>query len=251
MATAAQAAYLDDPLKNRRFATLAWDDVALFRHAPTKTAAFVASNQDHVVIAFRGTEPLEIENWITNLSYAYHHRKVGGGHVHGGFWDAWYTVRDKIIKRLERTYKNKQTIWLTGHSLGAALATLAGRDLPARFRATGVYTFGSPRCGNPDYSKAYEKTNITVRRFVNETDIVPHVPLQGLFGRYRYDHVGLRQIMLPSGRITSDSGAWIRLLKEFAKIAVLGVGAVGQKSYTDHSMDRYVLKLANHGSNRR
>jgi hypothetical protein len=193
---------------------------------------------------FRGTEPNVVEDWLTDLRYNYYRYKVGGGNVHHGFWTAWKSVKGKVVAELQTAVTNKQTIWFTGHSLGAALATLAARDMPKKFKPTAVHTFGSPRCGSPQYVKAY---NVHVKRFVNENDIVPHLPLQGMFMRYKYSHVGQRKIMQANGTITSSNAAWMRLLRNIAKVAVLEIGS---SSIRNHSMHRYIAKLANHAANR-
>jgi hypothetical protein len=133
-----------------------------------------------------------------------------------------------------------QTIWFAGHSLGAALATLAARDMSISLRPEQVFTFGSPRCGNPQFAAAYK---VPLKRFVNENDIITHVPLQGLFTNLKYCHVGHRQLIMPNGQITSSEAVWTRQLREVAKIAVLGVGAVGADALRSHSMTKYVAKL--------
>jgi hypothetical protein len=247
LAYGARAAYRDKPGSDAKFAAMSWDTVKTFSSASTHTQGFVAANADHVVVSFRGTEPKEIEDWLTDLRYNYYPRRMGGGNVHNGFWTAWRSVKSKVVDQLQTAVTNKQTIWFTGHSLGAALATLAARDMPKNFKPTAVHTFGSPRCGSPQYAKAY---NVHAKRFVNENDIVAHVPLQGIFQKYKYCHVGQRQIMQPDGKITSSSAAWTRLLKNLAKVSVLGIGSTAASSIKNHSMNRYIGKLAKHGANR-
>ncbi len=204
LAFAARAAYRDKPGDDAKFAAMSWDTVESFANEKTDTQGFVAANTDNVVVSFRGTEPGKIQDWLTDLRYPYYERRVGGGNVHDGFWRAWKSVKDEMENHLQAAWTNKQPIWFTGHSLGAALATLAARDMPKRFKPTAIHTFGSPRCGSPQFVNAYAAYNVPVRRFVNENDIVPHVPLQGLFQKYKYRHVGQRQIMRPDGKITSS-----------------------------------------------
>ena len=73
----------------------------------------------------------------------------------------------------------KRKIWMTGHSLGAALATLAADRYG---NVQGVYTFGSPRVGDGAFKKNFE---VEAYRIVNNKDIVTRVPPPG-----RYKHVG-------------------------------------------------------------
>jgi hypothetical protein len=102
-----------------------------------------------------------------------------GGKVHRGFKTALDEVWGDLFPHLAALQRRGCKIWMTGHSLGAALATLAAD----RFgEAQGVYTFGSPRVGNRQFMENY---SIRCYRFVNGDDIVSRVPPAGL-----YVHVG-------------------------------------------------------------
>jgi predicted lipase len=76
---------------------------------------------------------------------------------------------------------------VTGHSLGAALATLAALDLKANFPQLNIilYNFGSPRVGNTDFASYYQSKIGTSWRITNNRDIVPHYPPQLL----TYHHI--------------------------------------------------------------
>lgn len=246
LAHAANAAYLDDPLTDGPFSELRWDEVVAFNNVITDTEGFVAVDAENTVVAFRGTENQEIRDWITNLGSKYYGTKVGRGRVHHGFATAWRSVRDTVVKLLESNHHQDRALWLTGHSLGGALATIASRDLPAKYKPFGVHTFGSPRVGDPEFVKFF---NVNYFRFVNGDDIVPHVPFQGLF--VKYGHVGKRQIMMPNGSITSNMQVWDQLLRKVGRVAVMGAAALPAKAIADHSLDKYIGKLANHFANKR
>jgi triacylglycerol lipase len=117
----------------------------------------------------------------------------GGGNVHDGFRDALEEVWGVLEGHLNALANGRvnRTVWFTGHSLGAALATLAA----IRFgKARGLYTFGSPRVGDAEFAGSYPFHNTTYR-FVNNQDIVTTVPPFGPRGRLtlplvRYEHVG-------------------------------------------------------------
>ncbi len=247
LAHAAHAAYDDKPAEHKQFAKLSWDKVKFIHVKRTDTQAFVASNADNLVVAFRGTEPKRVRDITTDVRLFYYEKRVYSGRVHDGFWRSWLSIRDRVIDQMKSVRTKGQTIWFAGHSLGAALATLAARDMSISLRPEQVFTFGSPRCGNPQFAAAYK---VPLKRFVNENDIITHVPLQGLFTNLKYCHVGHRQLIMPNGQITSSEAVWTRQLREVAKIAVLGVGAVGADALRSHSMTKYVAKLANHGVNK-
>jgi hypothetical protein len=110
------------------------------------------------VIAFRGTKSAldfvtDGEVWRTD---------IGDGEVHHGFWDAWMSVQLQV---LERAPWSPWPIYVTGHSLGGALAILAARNLVrAGISVAGVYTFGCPRVGNARFARSYDSLAATGSR---------------------------------------------------------------------------------------
>ena len=98
------------------------------------------------------------------------------------------SARDIIvgeIRRLVKEYKDERlSITLTGHSLGAALATLSAYDVKETVKMHSnilvtVFAFASPRVGNPMFAQRMEEIGVKVLRLVNTHDVVPSVP--GLF----------------------------------------------------------------------
>ncbi|KAL6762402.1 Alpha/Beta hydrolase protein [Haematococcus lacustris] len=84
-------------------------------------------------------------------------------------------------------------LWVTGHSLGGAMATLTALGLKRQgYNVAGLYTFGSPRVGNAGFSRLFRDAGLWTRsyRFVNEDDAVPQVPLTVM----GYAHVGQRWV---------------------------------------------------------
>jgi putative lipase involved disintegration of autophagic bodies len=68
--------------------------------------------------------------------------------VHRGFFDAWQSVEKQVVY-YTRKWMNEDPnlkLWVTGHSLGGALAAMATISLESRnIPVTGLYTFGQPR----------------------------------------------------------------------------------------------------------
>lgn len=111
------------------------------------TQCFVASNRSIVIVAFRGTEAnKEMKDLLADLNAIPVSSDVAG-YVHQGFKKALDCVWKDVVKYLD-TFE-KQSVWYTGHSLGAALATIAA----ARRKGKGLYTFGSPRVGTKKFGK--------------------------------------------------------------------------------------------------
>jgi hypothetical protein len=158
------------------------------------TQVYVATNDKHIVCAFRGTEsPTTIDglkDWLlTNAAnfLMVPEGRMGtdfaaagvGARFHQGFvtaigdvWDPMYTRVDAELKKSDRP------LWLTGHSLGGALAVLAAWLF---YRKTvdvhQIYTFGGPMIGNEDAAKAINEVyGSKLFRYVDLVDPVPKLP---------------------------------------------------------------------------
>ncbi|RVW84471.1 Phospholipase A(1) DAD1, chloroplastic [Vitis vinifera] len=88
-------------------------------------------------------------------------------------------VRDEI-GRVIRSYGDEPlSITITGHSLGAALATLAAYDIASTFDHAPMVTvvsFGGPRVGNTSFRCQMEKSGTKILRIVNSDDVITKVP---------------------------------------------------------------------------
>ena len=142
----------------------------------------VADEPPYLVLAFRGTEK-KISDWLTDARCI--PTVDGKTRVHTGFLDAFTknvdaegrTVEELVREILDRPEARDEQgtplpLFITGHSLGGALALLATRLIASD--VTGAcYTFGAPRIGNYEYFR-FIKTPIY--RVVNSSDVVPRVP---------------------------------------------------------------------------
>ncbi len=101
------------------------------------TQAFLAADDEKLIVAFRGTEPDVLEDWVTDAKI----RKTAGpfGDVHRGFMQALNYIWPDIEATIEGFLNKKnRTVWITGHSLGGALATLATAMLQNREQPVNV-----------------------------------------------------------------------------------------------------------------
>lgn len=144
------------------------------------TQGFIAHNDSMYVLAFRGTEPSKIEDIQADIR-AYK-SSTQQGRVHAGFQEAYEEVAADIEKYLNQG-KWTWPLYITGHSLGGALATVATQNLEHKVKShiAACYTFGSPRVGNSLYER---NTKAPFYRIVHSTDIVTLVPNLG------YRHIG-------------------------------------------------------------
>ena len=162
------------------------------------TQAYVAANDGHVVVAFRGSEsPTSIDglkDWlITNAMnllivptgpLGADFAAVGvGARWHQGFVTAIAEVWAPVFAATTELLKAKdRPLWVTGHSLGGALAMLAiWLFLRRTVSVHQAYTFGAPMVGNKDVADAFNREYAgKVFRYVNSPDPVPLLPMMSL-----------------------------------------------------------------------
>lgn len=136
-----------------------------------------------IIVSFRGSE--DINNWMSNLEFIrIDYPLCSGCSVHEGFYHAEQAVYSSIkseIQALMSKYPSYDVV-LTGHSLGAALATLTALDLANDGIRTKLYNYGCPRMFNQagaDYASAAPNMAIGARR-THYKDIVVHTPMHSL-----------------------------------------------------------------------
>jgi predicted lipase len=202
------------------------------------TQVFVGSNDDHVVTAFRGTEsPTSIEglkDWLltdaVNMLIVPEGRlgtdfaAAGvGARFHKGFMTALAAIWDPMFARVDEALKKKERpLWITGHSLGGALAVLAGwRFLRTFTPVHQIYTFGGPMVGNAEASQAIDKALPgKIFRYVNAIDPIPRLPTVSLIAN-DYGHC---QLEIALGEAASDlGGSAAEMFKTLGSRAVEGV----------------------------
>jgi hypothetical protein len=192
LAAASDLAYYNEPEGPQNFKAELGLDAKLF--SVGNTQAYVATDDDHIVVAFRGTEaPTSLEglkDWLLTDANNYlilPEGRIGtdfaaagvGARFHRGFMTALADIWDGVCTTVEAELKKKERpLWLTGHSLGGALALLAAwRCLRKTMDVYRVYTFGGPMVGNEAAVKAFDKElEGKVYRFVHGPDIVPKLP---------------------------------------------------------------------------
>lgn len=176
------------------------------------TQAFVAIRNDMVLVAFRGTEPENIKDWLTDGDALLVPTPMGL--LHNGFLRAFNTVGSRILDDIHHSPDTQgKPLWLTGHSLGAALSTImTGTCAHAGLAIAGHYNFGSPRVGDSSFTSFYDERYAPVTfRFVNNNDIVPRVPPRSLL----YDHVEFKRYLDSHCRLVRDMRVVNLLLDSF------------------------------------
>ncbi len=154
-----------------------------------------AGRKPFIVLAFRGTEVKKATDIKSDLDALPHTLGRLGGpgrnvfveegepltpeqekwpevKVHPGFWKAFKAVESELLDCLGQEELKDLPLYITGHSLGGALAVVATHSLPSEHIAA-CYTYGGPRVGNLQFGQMVRPP---VYRFINASDIVPRLP---------------------------------------------------------------------------
>lgn len=210
----------------------------VFNNKATSTQCFATMKGDTVYIAFRGTQAGDPTDILIDGMFLPVHWQ-GPGMVHDGFLRAYNSIATKLSHWL--TAFQGHEIYMTGHSLGAALATMAA----AHFDHSRLVTFGSPRVGNAKFCAIF--ANRLVERYVNCADIVTCLPPQSEY----YQHVqGMRYIdrhgtLIPSPRTRDMIRDQAIAKAEYLISHCWKSENIGFRSLADHAPINYVRALLN------
>ena len=189
---------------------------------------YLLKGADSHVLSFRGTQVTEKSDVLADLK-AGKNLEASGGKVHVGFKDEL----NKLWPAITVSLANIDTLYVTGHSLGAAMATIAASRIQTKVIA--LVTFGSPRAGNQEFVNSLSVTHYRVQ---NNCDDVTKVPFL-LMG---FRHHGTHKYMNFDGEFR-DLTAW-QQIKDMVR-SRLKARAKGQKfiGVFDHMMANYIAKL--------
>ncbi|KAJ6440028.1 lipase [Purpureocillium lavendulum] len=153
----------------------------------TGIAGYVALDhaRREIVLSLRGSNNLR--NFITDVLFAWQDCDfVRECKVHTGFAKAWEEIADAATRGVNaaRSSHRDYKVVITGHSLGGAVATLAGAYLRRQGLAADVYTFGSPRVGNDHFANWMTSQPGNQWRVTHRDDPVPRLP--PIFIGYRH-----------------------------------------------------------------
>jgi hypothetical protein len=197
------------------------------------TQAYLATNENHIVVAFRGTEsPTSLDGLkdclLTDAAnlLVLPEGDLGtdfvaagvGARFHLGFIRALAAIWDPLFSAVDaERKKNERPIWITGHSLGGALAKLAAWRFKRKFVPIHqVYTFGAPMIGNVQAAAAFDRElPDRIFRYVNFPDPVPKLPTISLIANH-YGHCG-KEILL--GAVAATGAATTSVVAYFQEMA--------------------------------
>ncbi len=203
--------------------------------AGNKAKGYLATSDGLAVLAFRGTEATNVQDLLTDFD-TIPVRWANGGFVHQGFSKAILEVWPAIAKALETL---KGDVFYTGHSLGAALATLAA----SLHKPKALYTIGSPRVGDADFVSSL--AGLGAERFEDCCDLVCHIPPDAM----GFEHFGNLFYIDRNGAITPNPddaeikrdqmhARW-KYFREFT----FKIGDLPTRDLADHAPINYVSAL--------
>jgi len=221
MAQMAGIAYLDGKEASKEYKKLGYTKHKFFDEDGAQCHA--VWNDRRYVLCFRGTEPDELSDILADLN-AFPDKGIMGGYVHNGFQNEVEKVWPKLFKHFVDN-GNKKEFFITGHSLGGAMSTIAA----SRFQDSVdcLYTYGSPRVGTKGFTKTIKCPHY---RHVNNNDIVTSVPPALMFYRH---HGTLRYI---------NFYGFVRKLTFWQKVKdkIRGYKSGILDGAMDHGMNNYV-----------
>jgi len=187
LAEASQAAYANSVALTTWANDVGFGEMQTFDRGDVQ--GFFCSAPSVTLLVFRGTSNLG--QWLRDAQFApWPHP---WGFVHRGFLDGVEAV-EVDLEKFDAAAKSAEHVWVTGHSLGGALAVIAAARLKIRGITCRLCTYGQPRVGFSNFADRFSiELPGKLLRFVNQSDIVPRVP-PGLL----YRHTGLvKRIVRP------------------------------------------------------
>ena len=192
------------------------------------TCACLARNDRFAVLAFRGTTQ-DYRNILTDMDIRFY-RDKSGARISDGFSKAYALVQDDIAAAVGALAVSLP-LYITGHSLGGALAVIASTRIQPSDRIAACYTYGCPRVGTGEFASQLWK--VPVYRQVHSSDIVPRVP----FG-FGYRQAGDLRYIERSGALIEDPNS-IGLFFSF----VLSLVTNFKRVFENHRIAGYVASL--------
>ncbi len=155
--------------------------------------------------------------------------------VHLGFQNAWESVRERVYEVVNRASAGMPVrLSITGHSLGAGLATLAAADFAKNSQHDiDLYNFGSPIVGNIHFKKAFSKLVPNCFRVVNDEDVVTTIP------KICYFHTGTLVYINGRGELQVAPSIPQQVFENMDDL----LGMMTGKFITDHCNEKYLSIL--------
>ena len=233
-------AYSDEKVATKLAKQLGFTTVEFYDKNGAQAYRF--QNKYDTVIACRGTQPTQFNDIAADLK-AMPVNSDTVGRVHHGFKCEVDELWPMVLEDITRKVNKDNSLWFTGHSLGAAMATVMASR--AWYESSiqnpkELYTYGSPRVG---WRKFVNTLAVPHHRWKNNNDIVTTVPLW-LMG---YKHDGVEHYLNTWGNVRKPT-RWQKTKDQWRGIWK-GILAGKVDSFSDHAIGDYVIHLAKYRDN--
>ena len=224
--------YEDPPSAEKKFKQI---DVTIIKFFNVRGAqGYLLKHNNQYVLSFRGTELKEASDILADLkagkNFEIDDNGIAFGKVHHGF----KKELDKLWPDIKNHTESIDKLYITGHSLGAAMATIAASRLQRK--VISLITFGSPRVGTKDFVRSCSFLHYRVQ---NNCDDVTKVPFLLMGYKHHGNHIYLNLL----GEIKDYTVVQMikdmirsRIMSRLKKQRFLGI--------TDHLMKNYIEKLS-------
>lgn len=172
----------------------------------TKTQLYIIADTENIIISFRGSSDAQDVKTSFKFKKIHWHEDQEIGQIHQGFYQAVQSVWLEIEEKINAIYNGKQKLWLTGHSMGGALAQICAcklllkqQPLPVEFHQ--LYNFASPRVFSHKLTKQLD--NIQQNQFfriLNQSDIISVSPPRFI----NYRHLGQLKVFNRSKTLLNE-----------------------------------------------
>ncbi|AFY37521.1 lipase class 3 [[Leptolyngbya] sp. PCC 7376] len=224
----------------------------------------ILADDEKIIIAFRGTEVSAMQDVLTDLDLK--QVRQFGGRVHRGFcttfrslWSSelriWEGAEELVHKpgmkgTLEKLLNlKKRPLFVTGHSLGAAMAVLCsvacGEDLQVFQPMISLYDYGQPRVGDESFNETLHKYVKLIFRVVNNNDIVARIPvdISQNSSVIDYKHTGKLIYLDTDQKVHLEDLGWWQQKKDMLKGRLEDLGNLGTDGIKDHNLGDYISIL--------
>lgn len=173
LAVISEAAYLSPVDAQKKFLELGFPE--FMPVIAGSMVGYVISGDDVTVVAFRGTDFKELSDWIVNF------RATDANTPHGAMHTGFYVAYASMKSQVEQILDDRKTthVWVTGHSLGGAIAVACAYELEesGKHKIEGLMTFGQPMVARQELAQYIDRILVgRFARFVNRDDLVPRIP---------------------------------------------------------------------------
>jgi len=155
----------------------------------------IISHGDLIILVYRGTDDVDGNiraEWMGtdfNIRKTKSDSSLDNAFIHKGFWKSYEIMKDDLFRILDQLDAKHKTIWITGHSLGGAMAILSGAHLQANgYPVANIYTYAAPRAfGDTTFAQICNKLLPNkIHRFEYYLDPVSYINSK------KYTPVGIR-----------------------------------------------------------